>query len=122
VFDISGWEFLTLAALAVILFGPDKLPKLAADAGKFIRMMRGYLHNARDDLTRELGPEITDVKLTDLTPRNIIRKTLGEDPLEGLRSDFDVRSDVDSMRSSLNDSLSRPLALNEVPPYDPDTT
>ncbi len=45
--DISGWEFLTLGVLAVILFGPDRLPKFAADAAKFLKMMRGYMHNAR---------------------------------------------------------------------------
>ncbi len=121
-FDISGWEFLTLAALAVILFGPDKLPKLAADAGKFIRMMRGYVHNARADLARELGPEIADVKLTDLTPRGIIRKTLGEDPLEGLRSEMDLRGEMESLRKPLADPPQRPLELNEIPPFDPETT
>jgi sec-independent protein translocase protein TatB len=116
VFDISGWEFLTLAALAVILFGPDKLPKLAADAGEFIRMMRTYVHSAKADLARELGPEIADVKLSDLTPRGIIRRTLGEDPLD------DLRAEMESLRSPLNDPPQRPLQLNEVPPFDPDTT
>jgi sec-independent protein translocase protein TatB len=34
--DISGWEFLTIGIIAVIIFGPDKLPKFAADAGRFM--------------------------------------------------------------------------------------
>jgi sec-independent protein translocase protein TatB len=121
VFDISGWEFLTLAALAVILFGPDRLPKLAADAGRIIRAIRMYVHDAKSDLARELGPEITDLKMpdlkmSDLTPRGILRKSIGDDPFA------DLRAEMDSLRAPLSDPVFRPLAVNEVPPIDSDAT
>jgi sec-independent protein translocase protein TatB len=129
--DISGWEFLTLGVLAVILFGPDRLPKFAADAAKFLKMMRGYMHNARDDLTRELGPEISDVKLSDLTPRGLLRKTLGDDdPFRDLRSDMDLRSEMETLRNPMAPvadpprpvPVQVPLGVGEVPPFDPETT
>lgn len=147
--DISGWEFLTLAALAVVIFGPDRLPKLAADLGRVIRTVRQYVHGARADLRRELGPEFADVKLSDLTPRGIVRKTLGSDAdmFDELRSDFDFRSELDlrkdldlrrdldlrkevSLRKDidLRAPLLRdappvvPLQPGERAPYDPDAT
>jgi TatA/E family protein of Tat protein translocase len=37
VFDINVWEMVFIAILALLIFGPDKLPSLAADAAKFLR-------------------------------------------------------------------------------------
>ena len=123
-FDISGWEFLTLAVLGVILFGPDRLPKLAADAGKFIKMMRMYMNNARSDLARELGPEIGDVRFSDLTPRGLLRRTLGEDTFDNPFND--LRSEMQqTLRNPLADPPRVPqpaLGPDEIPPFDPDTT
>jgi sec-independent protein translocase protein TatB len=127
VFDISGWEFMTLAALAVIIFGPDRLPKLAADAGKFIRTMRGFVLNAKSELGADLdlGPELQelrklDLRATDLTPRGMLRKTLGEeDPFADLRKDLEFND----LRTPLTFEASHnPLLENELPPYDADST
>jgi sec-independent protein translocase protein TatB len=133
--DISGWEFLTLAALAVVIFGPDRLPKLAADAGRIIRMVRQYVHSARSDLSRELGPEFADLNLSDLTPRGIVRKTLGSDAdlFDELRAD--LRADLDAHRVDLKKhdiDLRAPLLRDKAPvvplqpgeraPYDSDAT
>lgn len=120
-FDISGWEFLTLAAIAVVIFGPDRLPKLAADAGKFVRAMRGYVHGAKADLARELGTDLPDLRAVDLSARGLLRKTLGSDPFEDLRKDF--RGDMDTLRAPLlRETGSRPLEKDETPPWDADAT
>jgi sec-independent protein translocase protein TatB len=117
VLDISGWDFLILAVLGVILFGPDRMPKLAADAGRFVRAVRRHVHDAKSDLARELGPEFPDVRITDLTPRGILRKTLGDDPFD------DFRAEMDALREPVPiENPVRPLGPGEVPPFDPDTT
>ncbi len=101
--DISGWEFLTLAIIAVIIFGPDKLPKFAADAGRMMKQVRGYVNGAKDELTRELGPEFADVKVSDLTPRGMMKKALGpDDPFEELKNTVDIRKDVEQFRDLRN--------------------
>ena len=101
--DISGWEFLTLAIIAVIIFGPDKLPKFAADAGRMMKQVRGYVNGAKDELTRELGPEFADVKVSDLTPRGMMKKALGpDDPFEELKNSVDIRKDVEQFRDLRN--------------------
>jgi sec-independent protein translocase protein TatB len=101
--DISGWEFLTLGVIAVVVFGPDKLPKAAADAGRFMKQVRTYVNGAKEELTRELGPEFADVKVSDLTPRGMMRKALGpDDPFEELRQSVDIRKDVEQFRDLRN--------------------
>lgn len=95
-FDNVGWgEVLLLALVAVIIFGPDKLPKAAADLARMIRAARGWAQQARSQLDDELGPEFRDLDLTALHPRTFVRRVLlddDDDPL-GLKNTKDEDDD-----------------------------
>ncbi len=108
-FDIGLAEMAVIAFVAVLVFGPDRLPDLAKQAAQFIKRMRKYANAARDDLRSELGPEFSDLELRDLDPRAIVRKHI----LEAMDDDEDDQP----LRSGL-----RPLAEGEVPPYDVEAT
>lgn len=41
-FGIGGWEFVLIAVLALLLFGPDKLPQFARTLGRFMRDFKRY--------------------------------------------------------------------------------
>lgn len=41
-FGIGGWEFVLIAVLALLLFGPDKLPQFARTVGRFMRDFKRY--------------------------------------------------------------------------------
>jgi len=41
-FGISGTEFLLIAAVALLLFGPDKLPQIARSIGRFTAEFKRY--------------------------------------------------------------------------------
>lgn len=41
-FGIGGWEFVFIAVLALLLFGPDKLPQFARTLGRFMRDIKRY--------------------------------------------------------------------------------
>jgi TatA/E family protein of Tat protein translocase len=41
-FGIGGWEFIIVAVLALLLFGPDKLPQFARTLGRFMRDFKRY--------------------------------------------------------------------------------
>jgi sec-independent protein translocase protein TatB len=82
VFNIGPLEFVVLAAVALIVFGPDKLPQLAKDAGRMLRALRDIAQGARTQLNSELGPEFADFDLSSLNPRTAIKNALlGEDEL-----------------------------------------
>ena len=78
VFGIGFGELAVIAFVAVLVFGPDKLPDLAKQAGQFARKVRDFANNARDELRTELGPEFSDLELRDLDPRTIVRKHIVE--------------------------------------------
>ena len=75
-FDINAPEFLLLVVIAIILFGPEKLPELARKAARVLRYVRNIASNAQDQLSRELG---TDIDVRDLNPRAFVQKHLMND-------------------------------------------
>ena len=110
-FGVGLPEFAVIAVVAVLVFGPDKLPDLARQAGQLMRKARQLANSARDELRAELGPEFADLELSDLDPRTIVRKHIAEA----------MEDDDEPVRKPVRRGL-RPLADGEVPPYDGDAT
>lgn len=108
--DIGFGELMVIALIAIFVFGPDKLPQLAKQAGAIIRKARDFANSARDDLRNELGPEYADLELRDLDPRSIVRKHI----MEAMQ---DAGDEDDEAQSK-----GKPLLAGEVPPYDVDAT
>ena len=77
--DFNAAEILVLVVLAVIIFGPEKLPELARKTARVINYVRGIANDARGQLREQLGPEFDDIHLSDLNPRSLGTKLLGED-------------------------------------------
>ncbi len=75
-FDIGLGELIGIAIVALIVLGPEKLPRYAADAAKMLRTVRKMATDARAEVTKELGPELSS--LGDLNPRGLVRKHLLE--------------------------------------------
>jgi sec-independent protein translocase protein TatB len=110
VFGVGLAEMAVIAFVAVIVFGPDRLPDLAKQAGQMVRKARQFANAARDELREELGPEYADLELRDLDPRTIVRKHI----IEAME---DAEEDSKPKRKGL-----RPLGAGEIPPYDVDAT
>ena len=109
-FGINFWEFLLLLLVALAVFGPDRMPDVARQAGKFIRTARSMLSNARAELDKELGSEFSDLKdlnLRDLDPRSAVKKYV-----------WDVLDEDDEEDRPGQE----PLGVGERPPYDYDAT
>jgi len=108
-FGVGLPELAVIAFVAVLVFGPDKLPEFARQAGRLARQVRGFANQARDELREELGPEYADLDLRDLDPRAIVEKHIYEAMNEDMNED-DPRQNV------------VPLAAGEPPPFDVDAT
>jgi sec-independent protein translocase protein TatB len=100
-----------IALIGVFVFGPDKLPELARQAGRFLHQARKMATAARDEIREELGPEYADLELHDLDPRNIVRRHVVE-----AMNDIDDE-DTAPVRLGLS-----PLAVGEAAPHDNDAT
>ena len=105
-FDIGLPEFMVLAIVAIFVFGPDKLPDVARQAGKLLRSARSTLTAARSQLSDELGPEFKDLDLRDLHPRTLVQRHL----LDDLEDEAPARAGH------------QPLEKGEAPPFDLDAT
>jgi sec-independent protein translocase protein TatB len=72
-------ELLVLAMIALVIFGPDELPEIAARVGRALCDLRRIVEGAENDLREGLGPEFTDFEIEDLNPRRFARKHLSGD-------------------------------------------
>ena len=82
-FDIGLPEFVVLALLALIVFGPDRLPTMAVQAAKLLKSLRAKASAATADLTAGLDlPDVGEMagKLQSVTPLGLVNSVLNESP------------------------------------------
>ncbi|MFE4670060.1 sec-independent translocase [Streptomyces sp. NPDC056716] len=101
--DIGTFELVTLVVLAVLVFGPDKLPKVIQDVTRMIRKVRDFSESAKEDIRQELGPEFKDFDFEDLNPKTFIRKQLDNDELglKEIRNGFDLKKEMAEVADSV---------------------
>ncbi|MEV5310081.1 sec-independent translocase [Streptomyces sp. NPDC052610] len=94
--DIGPLELVTIIVLAVLVFGPDKLPKVIQDVMRTVRKIREFSESAKQDIRQELGPEFKDFEFEDLNPKTFIRKQLDNEDLglKELRNGFDLKKEM----------------------------
>lgn len=101
-----GWpEILVIGIVAMLVFGPERLPDFARQAAGFLRTARQMANSAKSDIRSQLGDDFKDINLRDLDPRNMVRDVLAED-----------HTTPAAVKPT------RILRPGEVPPYDPEST
>ncbi|AVH60790.1 MULTISPECIES: Sec-independent protein translocase TatB [Streptomyces] len=75
-FDMGPLEILTLFVIAIVVLGPEKLPKAISETSALIRKVRSFSDSAQNEIRQELGPEFSDLHLRDLHPRALAEKAL----------------------------------------------
>lgn len=67
---MAGWsELVLILALALILFGPKRLPEIADAMGKSIRKFKSATRDATDEVQRELDDAKRAMNEDDEPPR-----------------------------------------------------
>ena len=54
-FDIGFSELLVIAVVALIVIGPERLPKVARTAGMLFGRMQRYVNDVKADISREMA-------------------------------------------------------------------
>jgi len=120
-------KLLFLAVIALVVFGPHELPKIAAQAGRALRDLRRIAEGAKADLKEGLGPEFQDFDLDDLNPRRFVQKHLLDEPATmpataGARPNSPGMGGT-AMDSNMTANGSRPsLRDGDEPPFDLEAT
>jgi len=126
VFDLSLTKLLVLAVIALVVFGPHELPKIAQQAGRALRDLRRIAEGAKADLREGLGPEFQDFDFEDLNPRRFVQKHLLDDmdrvPEQTGQSYGEIQPVTDAMLAGAGGGARATLVDGEDPPFDVEAT
>lgn len=103
-FDIGFWELSLILVIALLVVGPEKLPRLARTAGMWMGKMRHFVRSVQADIKKELAAEELKRTLAEQA-----RSTGLHDIVEETR---DIASDTEKY---LND----PLETDQPPETEP---
>ncbi|MGB5833365.1 MAG: Sec-independent protein translocase protein TatB [Thiohalocapsa sp.] len=106
-FDIGALELILIGVVALLVVGPERLPKLARTAGLWMSRARRAFASVKDEIDREIKSEEL---------KEILRKQAENNPLEsiievdgGLRSKPDAGASLDqSAKSAQSSTVSAP--------------
>lgn len=86
-FDIGFSELMVIAVIALVVIGPERLPKVARTVGHLLGRMQRYVNDVKSDINREM-------QLDEL-------KKLQSQVVESARTlESSVRQEMDSAKSS----------------------
>ena len=82
-FDIGIGEILIVAVIGLLVFGPERLPRAAADAAKWLKQIRSMASGARKDLADSAGIDLSETVDTVKSLQEFHPRTAGREPVEG---------------------------------------
>ncbi len=53
-FDVGFWELVLIGLVALLVFGPERLPRLVRETGLWVRKARNVVSSAKTEIDREL--------------------------------------------------------------------
>jgi sec-independent protein translocase protein TatB len=56
-FDVGFWELTVIAIVALLVVGPEKLPRVARSAGLWVGKARRFVSSVKADIDRELAAD-----------------------------------------------------------------
>ncbi len=117
-----------LVFLAVLMFGPEKLPGFARKAGRVVRYLNTIANDAKGQLRAELGPEWDDVRLSDLNPKTFVqRHLLDSNEVAEVRSALQesraaLESSTQEASTAVAEAVAEPAPVGVGSPYDSEAT
>lgn len=100
-FDVSLSEVMVVAVVALIVIGPERLPKVARTVGHLVGRLQRYVTNVKADINREM-------QLEEL-------KALQQQVSEQVRTTEEaVNQGLNSFETSLNQSIAPPDSATDA--------
>jgi sec-independent protein translocase protein TatB len=96
-FDVSFTELMVIGLVALIVIGPERLPRLARTAGALLGRLQRYVSDVKADIHRE-------IQLEDL------KKLQQEVAAQARSMEQSVNEQLKSVETSLNDSIAQGIA------------
>ena len=104
-FGIGGTEFIIILIFAFLIFGPDKLPKMAQTIGKFIRKFQ----ETRAEVSKVVKEDVIDINDLDNPIKDPAKAV---DKLSNIAKD--TFKDVTQSASSVKEDASNSIASKAI--------
>ena len=102
-FDIGFSELMVIAVVALIVIGPERLPRVARTAGILLGRLRRYAADVKADISREM-------QLDEL-------RKMQQDVADRIASaESTVRQELHDVETSVGNVIAPPELENAVPP------
>ncbi|HEX5803549.1 MAG TPA: Sec-independent protein translocase protein TatB [Azospira sp.] len=127
-FDIAFSEMLIIAIVALVVLGPERLPKVARTAGHLLGRLQRYVSDVKSDINREMQLEelkklqsqvedsarslersVTAQMQTAESALKETAETVGEAPKEAAAA-------IESVATEAQQALAQPAAVEPAPP------
>lgn len=110
-FDIGFSELVVIGIVALVVLGPERMPKAARFAGLWVRRARAQWHSVKSELERELAAEELKRSLQDT------RQTIAGLDEEMRSAAEDARREFETMQTQLRQAAEASASpLPEAPP------
>jgi sec-independent protein translocase protein TatB len=73
-FEVGFWEMVLVGLVALLVFGPERLPRVAREAALWIKKARSMVSSVKEDIHREL--ELQDLKQSLLEQKRLMDGSL----------------------------------------------
>lgn len=91
-FDVGFSELIIIAIVALLVLGPERLPKAARFAGLWVRKARAQWYSVKAELERELAAEELQRNLGNPLPELKAELESLENPLDGVMRDLEPQA------------------------------
>ena len=91
-FDLGFFELLVIAVVALVVLGPERLPKAARVAGLWVRKARAQWYSVKSEFERELAAE--ELKRSLVEPAAQLREQVSEVRTAVADVDREIRATV----------------------------
>ena len=111
-FDVSFSELLLIGVVALVVIGPERLPKVARTAGLLLGRLQRYVNDVKADINREM--QLDELKKMQAEMTDQVRSM-----------ETSVTKEMSALEESLNQSIAAPESVQavaeEIPVADPVT-
>lgn len=80
-FDVGFWELVLVGLVALLVFGPERLPRVAREAALWVKKARAVVSSVKEEIHHEL--ELQDLKQSMIEKKRSVEKLLA-DPTDAI--------------------------------------